>query len=97
MKRLSVDEHGYLPDPNGPYVLYDDAQRAIAAAEQRVVDQMNASHPDEFMWDYAQRDMLARCLAAVEKLRGQVAEPWGEFVYREVLPALRALSPDGGE
>jgi hypothetical protein len=51
----------------------------------------------ERIYGQGQRDERARIRAGVEALRGQVAEPWGEFIYREVLPVIDGTAPQGGE
>ena len=50
----------------------------------------------EHIVDLIRRDERAKARQRVEALRGRTAEPWGEFIYREVLPALNAADAAGG-
>ena len=74
-------------------VLASDAEAAIAAAEQRWRESNTFLH---FMDGYeeAERNTLARCIAAVESLREEyVGDEYaqGELALRVALAALRGL------
>lgn len=80
-------------DPNGKWVLYDDAQRAVAEAEDRYYDKGFVRGESK-----GQRDERARIRAAVEALEPIYRAYPHRFVrVSDILAALRALSPDGGE
>lgn len=61
-------------DPNGKWVLYDDAQRAVAEAEQRGRDGVAAIATEALRkwYEQGQRDERARIRAAVEALRHSI-------------------------
>ena len=88
-----------IEDPNGPLVKYDDAQRAVAEAEQRAVLNVGIIHAsDRDAYEQGQRDMLDKAIAAVEALEPIYRAYPHRFVrVSDILAALRALPPDGGE
>lgn len=84
----------YSPNPDmreadyGSYVTYADHVAAVAAAERQSAEYatlVGAAAESA----YAQGVKDAR--DAVAALRAPGYEPWGEFIYREVLPAIDAL------
>lgn len=84
-----------MPDEEGDFVLASDAEAAIAAAEQRGhergANETKEHLTDPISYQQGERDMLAKCIEAVDALY-QVSEPWtGNIHLSEVIGALRAL------
>jgi len=80
-----------MPDEEGDFVLASDAEAAIAAGEQRGFKEASdlCDGATTGYWR-GQRDMLAKCIAAVD---GMVIDTVGNSAATvdQVLAALRAL------
>ncbi len=95
MKRFRVNFADYGPLPSGEYVRYDDAQRAVAEAEQRGRDGVAAIATEALRKWYGQgqRDERARIRAAVRAMRPWEWPDHTSISYDEVLAVIDA----GGE
>ena len=98
--RYMCTSHGLMLDEDGDYVTYADHVAAVAEAEQGQRDAVARAESEiqqafQHGLEVGQRDMLARCIAAVEALCGPHEE-----VPDGVLAALLALAEtydsDGG-
>ncbi len=74
-----------IPRDQGSYVLASDAEAAIAAAEKRgfgsgLVKSLTIAD----CYESGQRDMLAKCIAAVKEVRNELAHPdWVRLTARD--------------
>jgi len=73
-----------IPRDQGSYVLASDAEAAIAAAEQRGhergANETKEHLIDPISYQQGQRDMLAKCIAAVRAVEGGYSVPLGMSV-----------------
>jgi hypothetical protein len=98
---VTSDSVSFELAPDGMWMLYTDHLAAVWQAEQRgrvaALDTGNAEWVRG--WKQGQRDMLARCIAAVEDVRERCGHgTWGavadSLLLNQVLAALRALGGD---
>ena len=87
LMRPDEQPHGIVPDEVFlEVVLAADAEAAIAAAEQRHADEDGLMQAQAF--DYGERHMLAKCMAAVKRLEPDLDR---HVCLQDALESLRSL------